>query len=73
MQATVKDWFFHFTCPHNMHEVSEECHDMMHDQVFWTVMVLTIAVIAMISLAALGYWLEPTAPAQYLPYRPYYM
>ena len=66
MQENTKDWLTHCVVPHNMHEVSEECHDMMHDHLFMVLNAAILAFAIFAALIALSIWFPPSAT--YAPY-----
>ena len=73
MNTSTKEWLTHCVVPHNMQEVSEEYHEMWHDQNFMVLNGLIISLIILTSLIVLGVYLLPGGEMPYNPqgYNPY--
>ena len=73
MDASTKDWITHCVVPHNMSEVSQECHEMWHDSKFLALNAMIILFMVLAFVLAMGYYLPagvgpeniPTSPFQY--------
>ena len=71
MQAYTKEWLTHCVVPHNMHEVSEEFHDMMHDHMFFMLNAAIVILFLLAIIMSLGIWFAPSGTEMpYMHYMP---
>jgi hypothetical protein len=70
MDTSTKDWLTHCIVPHNMSEVSQECHEMWNDNKFLALNGLIILFMVLTFVLAMGYYLPAGVTPQNIPYSP---
>ncbi|WDE95351.1 hypothetical protein PQO03_06415 [Lentisphaera profundi] len=70
MTASTKDWISHCEVPHNMHEVSQEYHDMLHDDKFLALNAIIILFFMVTFMIMMGIYMPSGIESQYMPKSP---
>ncbi|NQZ56778.1 MAG: hypothetical protein HRT88_04820 [Lentisphaeraceae bacterium] len=73
MQESTRYWFTHCVVPHNMRDVSEECHEMMHDHLFLGLNIVLISCLVFAALIIIGAYTPASTQQPVVPYYPFYM